>query len=247
MTLVEFLVPLKKCKHQDRILAILYYRECYEQVTVLTVDEIRQALKSARIKGWAKVNVTDVLTKSGAFVDTQTSQGTKRLWSLTDSGREYIRNLLSLPASDIEVEHDVGTLKGLVAVVADPDVRNYLEEAVKCLQVGALRACVVFLWTASIRTIQIEMITKGPTAVNAAIKKHDPKARDVGRVDDFAYIKDAIALLAAKELEVLDKTQKDTLIEALNLRNRCGHPGKYRPGPKKVSAFVEDIISIVFT
>ena len=29
-------------------------------------------------------------------------------------------------------------------------------------------------------------------------------------------------------------------------RNRCGHPGKYKPGVKQVSSFIEDIISIVF-
>jgi hypothetical protein len=54
-------------------------------------------------------------------------------------------------------------------------------------------------------------------------------------------------LLAAKELGILDKPQKDTLEEALNLRNRCGHPGKYRPGIKKASSFIEDTISIVFS
>ena len=68
----------------------------------------------------------------------------------------------------------------------------------------------------------------------------------IKNLDGFSYIKDRITLLAAQSLGVLDKNQKDTLIEALDLRNRCGHPGKYRPGVKKVSAFVEDITSIVF-
>ncbi len=56
----------------------------------------------------------------------------------------------------------------------------------------------------------------------------------------------ALLLLAANDLGLFDKNEKDTLTEALNLRNRCGHPSKYRPGVKKVSAFVEDITSIVF-
>jgi hypothetical protein len=54
-------------------------------------------------------------------------------------------------------------------------------------------------------------------------------------------------LLAAKDLGQLDKNQKDTLEEALDLRNRCGHPGKYKPGVKKVSSYIEDIVSIVFS
>lgn len=246
MTLVEFIAPLSKKKHQDRILAVLYYRERYEQKTALTVDEIRQGLKNVRSKGWAKANVADVLSKSGALVDTKRLQGKRRLWNLTDSGREHVRTLLGLPEADVEIEHDVGTLENLVTKVTDPDVRDYLDEALKCLQVGALRACTVFVWVAAIRTIQTSLITRGTTVLSAAIQKHDPKARSIKTLDDFAYIKDATSLLAAKDLGVLDKNEKDTLTEALNLRNRCGHPGKYRPGIKKVSAFVEDITSIVF-
>lgn len=246
MTLVEFLAPLAKKTHQDRVLAVLYYRERYEQKTALTVDGVRQALRSARARGWAKVNVADVLSKSGFLVDTTGLQGKRRLWSLTDSGREHVRVLLGLPEADVEVEHNVGALEDVVAKVADADVRDYLEEAVKCLQVGSLRACTVFIWVAAIRTIQSNMIAKGFPAVTAALQKHNPKVRPVKNLDDFAHVKDATALLAAKDLGILDKNQKDTLAEALNLRNRCGHPGKYRPGVKKVSAFVEDITSIVF-
>jgi hypothetical protein len=246
VTLVEFLAPLAKKTHQDRVLAVLYYRERYEQKTALTVDELRQALKSARTKGWAKVNVADVLSKSGPLVDTSGLQGKKRLWNLTDSGRERVRVLLGLPKADVEIEHDVGTLEDVVARITDDDTRDYLEEGLKCLQVGALRACTVFLWVAAIRTIHASMMTKGVKSVTAALQKHDLKARPIKSLDDFAHVKDATALLAAKELGILDKNQKDTLTEALNLRNRCGHPGKYRPGVKKVSAFVEDITSIVF-
>jgi len=80
-----------------------------------------------------------------------------------------------------------------------------------------------------------------------ALHKHDPKARPVHQLDDFAYIKDALALLAARDLGLLDKNQKDTLEDALGLRNRCGHPSKYKPGVKKVSSYIEDIVSVVFS
>jgi hypothetical protein len=246
MTLVEFIAPLLKGKHQDRILAILYYRERYEQIASLTVDEIRRGLKSARVTGWAKVNVADVLSKSGPLADTSGLKGKARLWNLTGSGREYVRQLLGLPTADVEVEHDVGTMQGLVLKLSDGDVRDYLDEAIKCLKVGALRSCVVFVWSGAIRTIQDKLIAKGPSAVTAAVQRHDPKVRAVKSIDDFAYVKDATALIAAKDLGILDKNEKDVLTEGLNLRNRSGHPGKYRPGVKKVSAFIEDVTSIVF-
>lgn len=247
MTLVEFLAPLSKSTNQNRILAVLYFRERYEQVTALTVDDIRQGLKSARISGWNKTNVADVLNKCGALVDTAGVDGRRRLWSLTDSGRESVRHILGLPETDIEIEHDVGTLEILIKSVQGEEVKGYLSEALKCLQVGALRACVVFLWTGAIRELQQQILTQGAAAVNAAILKHDPKSRAVKSIDDFAHVKDSITLLAAKELGLLDKNEKDALTDCLNLRNRSGHPGKYKPGVKKVSAFVEDITTILFT
>jgi hypothetical protein len=102
------------------------------------------------------------------------------------------------------------------------------------------------VWTAAVRAIQTEAMAKGATVVTAAVQKHDPKARSITKIDDFAYVKEAILLLATIDLGLFDKNEKDTLTEALNLRNRCGHPSQYRPGVKKVSAFVEDITSIVF-
>ncbi len=125
-------------------------------------------------------------------------------------------------------------------------MREYLDEALKCLRVGALRPCVVSVWVAAARTIQNAMMSKGAPAVTSAVQKHDPKARQIKTVDDFAYVKEAVQLLAALDLGVLDKSQKDALVDALNLRNKCGHPSKYKPGVKKVSAFMEDVISIVF-
>lgn len=246
MTLVEFLAPLRKGTHQNRVLAVLYYCERYEQKSSMTADQIRRRLMDARAPAAAKVNVPDVLNKSGELADTNGVEVGSRLWLLTETGREHVRSMLGLPASEPEIEHDVATLTTLVAKVSDDNVRDYLNEGLKCLRVGALRACVVFIWAAAARAIQAEMIEKGATAVTAAVQKHDPKARSISKIDDFAYVKEAVQLLAAMGLGILDKSEKDTLGEALDLRNRCGHPSKYQPGVKKVSAFVEDVTSILF-
>jgi hypothetical protein len=168
------------------------------------------------------------------------------LWRLTESGAGYVRDLLGLPATEPEIEHEAGGLADLASKIQDPEVRGYVEEAIKCLQVDALRASVVFVWSGAMRVLQQEMLTQVPATVTAALQKHDPKARKVSTVDHFAYIKDRTVLLGALELGVLDKSEKDTLQEALDLRNRCGHPGKYKPGAKKVSSFIEDVVSILF-
>lgn len=246
MTLVEFISPLKKSTHGDRVLATLYYKKHVDSEDALTVKQIKEALRSARAPNWSKVNISDVLAKSGHYVDGIQSNGA-RTWKLTESGDGYVRELLKLPGEKPEIVHDVNTLSQLAASLGDQEISSYVEESLTCLAAGALRASVVFLWSGAIRTIQQEMLKLDRSKMNAAIQKHDPKARKISRIDHFAYIKDRVSILAAMDLGLLDKNEKDTLIEALNLRNRSGHPGKYKPGVKKVSSFIEDLISIVFS
>ena len=49
----------------------------------------------------------------------------------------------------------------------------------------------------------------------------------------------------AKLLDI-SEYQRSVLEDCLNLRNKCGHPRKYKIGEKKVSSFIEDLVGIVF-
>jgi len=247
MTLVEFVAPLKKRSRKDKILACMYYRSRYEGIQALTVEGIRGALKAARVPSVSKINVADVVAKSGHYVDTAGTEDGKRLWQLTDSGKQYVRKLLGLPESEPELERDAGAILALVGKVASADVKDYLTEATKCMQVGALRACVVFVWSGAIRIIQEELLDKHSAGLTAALRRHHSKAKAVSRQEHFAYINDKTTLLAAEDLGLFDKNERGVLEECLKLRNRCGHPGKYKPGTKRVSGFIEDLISIVFS
>lgn len=246
MTLVEFLHPIKTKSNRDKCLAVLYYKDRYEQVALLTAQQIQQALIQTRMPKGKGVNVSDVLAKSGALVDSPGSTGSARLWRITEAGKKHIRDLMGLPETDPEVEHDVSELNKLLAKITDPVVKGFVEESVTCLKVGALRAAIVFLWAGAVRTLQDKVMLKGATNVNAAIQKHDSKARQVTKQDDFQYIKDKIFLLAAEGVGVLDKAERTTLEDALDLRNKCGHPTKYSPGPAKAKSFIEDVTGIVW-
>ena len=137
-----------------------------------------------------------------------------------------------------------GSLQVLAASVPSDAVRGYLEEGVTCLQVGALRAAVVFLWTGAITIIRMTW-PHGAKAIERGLQKTRQNSR-FKKKDDFSYVKDVDLLQVAEDLGRLDKTEKQTLSHALDLRNACGRPSKYKPGAAKVSGFVEDLISIVF-
>jgi hypothetical protein len=246
MTLVEFLAPLKSSSSRDKCLSVLYYRKHSEGTPGMTIAEIRADLRRARVPKAAKINIADVLARAGGYVDKASDDG-RKLWQLTDSGDRHIRELLGLPSTEPEIKEDVAALSVLAGKIRDDTVRSYVEESIRCLQVGALRAAVVFLWAGAIRTLHEESLTKDAATVNAALQKQDPKARRVSTVEHFGWIGDRTFLDATPDMGLLDKGQKDTLVDALNLRNRCGHPTKYKPREAKAKSFIEDVLGIVFT
>jgi hypothetical protein len=246
VTFVEFVAPLRMASNRSKVLATMYYLHRQENIEAMRAEAIRSLLISARVPNARKMNVPDILNHSGAFVDSPGSDGIRRVWKLTDTGHKEVRRLLDLPQTEDEVRLDVSTLTKLVSKVSDKDAQGFIEESILCLRVGALRAAVVFLWSGAIRTLHQTAWSLGSAKVNSAIQRHDPKARPLAKVDDFANVRDSVALKAFEDLGLLDKGQKGTLEEALNLRNRCGHPTKYAPGEKKASSFIEDVVGIVF-
>lgn len=246
MTLVEFLHPLKNSGIKELCLAAMYFHERYENSNAITVEGLRLLLKRGRVPRAEKLNLADTLSKSAPYVDVQGKDGNRFLWTLTRSGQEFVRQLLALPTNDIEIENDVSALNALISKLNDDDVVDYLNEALKCLQVNALRATVVFLWSGAVKKIRDDVFTCDLTNINSAILKFDPKAKSIQKIDDLVLIKEAVLLLASQELGLYDKNQRAILEDCLNLRNKCGHPGKYKIGPKKVSSFIEDLIGTVF-
>ena len=247
MTIVEFLHPLKGRAIRDLCLAALYFSQRYNGQSEVTVEELRALLRRARVPRATKLNLADVLAKSAPHVDTAGKRGRSFLWTLTTAGQEHVRSLLGLPEAEAEIEHDVSSLEALLTSISDKDVADYIAEAIKCLSVGALRAAVVFLWAGAVRQIQQDCIACGAGNVDAAVRKHDPKARKIRKLDDLVYVKESVLLLVAQELGLFDKNERSTLTDALNLRNKSGHPGKYKLGPKKASSFIADVVSILFS
>jgi hypothetical protein len=247
LTIGEFLSPLKKATQRDLLLAAMYFLRRYEDRESVTTADIKDAFARAKHPKGKKMQHAAVLNQAVPYVHSPGGDDRGHLlWSLTDMGEKRVRELLNLPSAEPEVEHDVGTLTDIAGRISEKKVRGYIEESVTCLQVGALRAATVFLWTGAIATLRDEVWVCGAVAIDQAIKTHNPKAPAFKKKDDFSYVKDSMLLQVAQDLGVIDKTEKGQLEDGLDLRNACGHPTTYSPGPKKVSAFIEDVVGIVW-
>lgn len=226
----------------------MYYLHRYENRETVTTADINAAFTKAKHTKGRRIQYAAVLNRAVPFVHAPVGkvEGERLAWALTDTGNRHVRGLLDLPSAEAEVEHDVGTLERLAATIKQEAVRTYVDEGITCLKVGALRAATVFLWTGAAMTLRDKVWVNGAPAIDAVLKTHNPKARGFTKKEDFAYVRDADLLQVAQDLSVLDKSEKTVLGQALDLRNQCGHPVKYNPGVKKVSAFVEDVVGIVW-
>jgi hypothetical protein len=225
----------------------MYWYAHFRDRESLTASEIKAALQQARIPNARTVNVADVLAKSGPSVDSAANnERGHKLWQLTETGKREVRSVLGLPEEQPEIAHSTGELQRTAAKITDSNVRGYVEEAILCLSVGALRAAIVFMWVAAARELQTRVWTRGQAAVTSALQKHNPKAKPITKFDDLSEVKEVAILQIAQDLGELDKSQKQILDQCLTTRNQCGHPNKYNPGMAKAKAHIEDITSILF-
>jgi hypothetical protein len=248
MSLVEFLAKVKTAKRETKALSVLYWNERYGSKPSMTATEVKAALVQVRITNAKNFNIADVLAKAGANVDvvgTGTSGG--KLWQLTETGRKSVRAAQGLPGDEPEIEHTVADLAKVAARVTDADTKAFLEEAIVCVSVGGLRAAIVFVWVATIAELETRIWAIGANAVTAAVQKGNQSAKPLTKKDDLAKLKEVQILQVAEDLGVLDKSQKLMLGQALDTRNQCGHPNKYKPGVAKVKSHIEDITGILWT
>jgi site-specific recombinase XerD len=134
-----------------------------------------------------------------------------------------------------------------VLQLSNEDEKEYLLEAIQCFETNALRAGIVLTWIAAIRNLQNKLLKHHSLhSINVAIQKHVRDPKPIRSIADFSYILEGVQLKAACDLGEIDKNEKIVLEGCLDLRNNCGHPGKYRPEEFKALAFLEDLLTIIF-
>jgi len=142
---------------------------------------------------------------------------------------------------------DTTELEHLLVKVKDKEERDYLLEGIKCLKANALRAGVIFIWTAAVYKIQKKCIQETLLSINKELQLIQKGSKEIRVFDDFEFIKDSILIELACRLKIIDKYKKEELKNnCLGLRNKCGHPSRYKPKGQKIKSFVEDIIEILY-
>lgn len=163
------------------------------------------------------------------------------------------QRLHALPVKDSAREAPAQALHSLreAAASAPPEYQDYLDEAVECYEGGMYRAAVLMVWSACIQHLfsVIQDHRGGIKAMESANRARfgkgeppPPSYKKISKTDDLLYFKEANVLLLAEDAGLINRNARDLLDEKLKLRNRCGHPTRYKPGREETVIFIESLI-----
>lgn len=157
--------------------------------------------------------------------------------------------LVRCPTQDSE-------LSQILELINDPDENEYLQEAIKCVEAGFLRAAIILGWSAAMYRIHKVIEKMGFdkfTSITVFMKnqqsgrfKRFNKNYIVTNMSDMQEVFDSDTLLALEALGLIDNNENTRLLSCYNLRCTCGHPGNAPITKYNAMSFFSDIITIVF-
>lgn len=144
------------------------------------------------------------------------------------------------------------SLLRLLNHIADEDERDYIREALHCLSIDARRAAIVLGWIGAMWSLHKRIETKGFSVFNKCYEERYSKSgkrgtKTIKKIEDFEYYPDNEVLLVSEDMGILDRGERRILEKCLELRNTCGHPSKYVPGPSETSVFFERLVNILLS
>jgi hypothetical protein len=177
--------------------------------------------------------------------------------SLVDDAFARLREFqdrVRTPVKDITKEAPGVALQSLRDAVAKApkEYQDYLTEALECYEGGQLRAAVLMVWAATVQHLfgVADAHHGGVKAFEKAnLTRYGTSAtyRKLKKADDFLYLKESQFLMLGEDAGMYNRTARDLLEERLKLRNKCGHPTKYRPGRGEAVIFIESLVQNIIS
>jgi len=247
MPLDEFIVASGARSHRPVALLILYYYESQKGQCGMTAAELRRAFSEARVH--APKNVSGTMA---GLIEQRLVERADGRYVLVQEGLRRARQLAQ-PAVTPDVARLVADisphLASYLGKISDANERDYVTEAMSCLQIGAYRAAVVLTWAGAVFNLRRKIQRLGFDKFNAKFAELYPKSsRDpVVSLEDLEEYKDSELLRVCNKLGILSDTAHKHLKPQLDLRNTCGHPTEDKPDVYTVGSFFERIIRYVFS
>jgi hypothetical protein len=215
-------------------------------------DDVRAALEATSVSPGLVAHGTDVFDR--LLRQSKQKPSKNALLSTMAEGvdlyKELIHNIETASFSSTSTLSIAPYIDGL-----STDEGEYLAEAQRCLDVDALRGCIVLGWCATIARIQAKIAeigydrfssaTASMTAKTTGRFKFFKKKYDVESLSELQRIFDTDLLWVLEFMELIDGNQHERLRYCFEFRNNSAHPGLAPIKGANLYSFYSDISEIV--
>ena len=235
--LIDFLAS-RNLSQQDKVLLILLTRN----ETPTSARDIQSTALAHGVKQITSWNVPRILAnanENGYAV--KMPEG----WILTPSGRRYLQEKY-LPNDPISTKEVALGLRSHLGKISNPETREFVKEAIGCLEADLKRSAVVMSWIGAISILYDYVVANRLADFNAGAKQIKQDWKTAVTKDDLAKMREVDFLEILGHLSIIGGNVKEELKNRLRLRNSCGHPNSYQVGKHQVEAHIEFLILNVY-
>lgn len=133
-------------------------------------------------------------------------------------------------------------MEELLNKVHDNEIKDYLNEALKCYMGGSFRACVIMSVIAGVYDLHKKV--KALAGSDSSFRKLDEEV-EKRKSKNEVYEKYLFEQCATKEIDMLNSSELKELQRCLDTRNDCAHPSNFVCSPEKARDIYSSIIDVL--
>ena len=255
MTALAFLAQFPnhaEFSRKSRVVLFAYYLRQHEAATQFTSADIKRCFQQALLKD--PTDLASLLSSLSKGKEAPLLKIKDGHYAISLYGVNEVEAILPAPVATSGgqlgsslLAAALPFLQKTIAKVTDTQRREFLAEAISCLEVGARRATVILAWIATLDHMYDFVIAHGLATFNAALAKQPGKVGKlvIANKDDFGDLKESEFITVCRSAGLITHDVRKILDEKLGFRNSCAHPSSIAVGDSKVLSFVEDLVDNV--
>lgn len=137
-------------------------------------------------------------------------------------------------------------LRILLATVKNKDENDFLEEAIKCMEIGASRAAIIMTWNLAVDHIQELILRYYKAAFDSILLANIDKRikiKSISSKDDFGEIPEGKFIEFLRSAGVISNDVRKILDSKLGLRNTAAHPSNVKITEATAIACIEELVN----
>lgn len=231
-------------KQSNKCLYFAFYLIAVRKDESFDKESIEKCFREANIPVYTKIREYLINSSKGRnpnFIKVN------KTYSISQYKLNELYDTLKVDKPIIEIEGDLNKLKD---EIVDVNSKDFLDETIKSVEVGAYRASVIMVWILGLDHLYNYILSSKIDDFNAKLAMQNNKRIRVATIqskDDFSEIPENIFIGLCREANIISNDVRKILEEKLGTRNSCAHPSGIKISKNKAVEFIKDILyNVIF-